>query len=268
MEVHEQDCSDEIRRDQDGGYPRVKAQNQRQAGQRLSGDDDQAEPPWQPHAGEVMHRARRREDEELERRMRKESQSSRYTQYGCAIWGRIIVYHGPFLLRLGGYFAHGRSRHLAHDLVLKDPDTFDFEFDHVAVLEKAPLFEAAAVPDRSRAEEFPGMDGLVLGRVGENLLEGEQHAGRGSGGAQLSLHANRNVESLGIAQLVRRHDPGPEYVAAVEALALGGTEAALHLDRLPVARRKIVEDRVAEDVRPHLPSGDVGARALCDDPEF
>ena len=64
---------------------------------------------------------------------------------------------------------------------------------------------------------------------------------------------------LGIAEFVGRDDPGSQHVAAVETLALGGAEPALHFHPLPVARGKIVEDRIAEDMRGGLAGGNVRA---------
>ena len=88
-------------------------------------------------------------------------------------------------------------------------------------VKKAAGLEAAAVSDRARAEKFSGMDGFVLRHVGENLLEGEQHARRRSGCAHLSVDAYGDLEALRVAEFVRRHYPRPKGVGAVEALALG-----------------------------------------------
>src|SRR5208282_5501027 len=57
-------------------------------------------------------------------------------------------------------------------------------------------------------------------------------------------------------------------VRAVEALALGWTQAPLHLKRLPVSGGEVVEDRVAKNVFSAFGGGNVGAGALGDRRDF
>ena len=59
------------------------------------------------------------------------------------------------------------------DPVLQDADLFDFELDGVAMLEIPAEFEAAAIADGAGADEFAGHQGLVLGDMGDDLLERE-----------------------------------------------------------------------------------------------
>ena len=73
------------------------------------------------------------------------------------------------------------------------------------------------------------------------------------------LTRTSTLKRLRVAEFVGRDDPGAQHIGAVEALALGGTEPARHLDALPVARGEIVEDRVAENVLAGLGLGNVGA---------
>src|SRR5208337_1618548 len=119
----------------------------------------------------------------------------------------------------------------------------------VPTLEKSPDLQPATIADGAGAEELARANRLVLRRVDENLLEGEKHASRVAPGARLAVDAHFDLQRLRITEFVRRHDPGADRVRAVETLALGGAEAPLHLDRLPVAGGKVVEDRVAEDMR-------------------
>src|SRR5271166_6886985 len=154
---------------------------------------------------------------------------------------------------------------LAQHRIAQHADAVDGKLDRVAALEKTPDLQPAAVADGARAEHFSRVNGLVLRGVGEKLLEGKEHVLRFALGARLAVDADLDLERLGIADLVRSHDPGAEHVRAVEALALGRTEPALHLDRLAIARGKIVEDGVAEDVRAGLALRNVRARGAGDD---
>ena len=107
----------------------------------------------------------------------------------------------------------------------------DVEFDRIAALEKAADLQPAAIADRAGTEEFARMDRLVLRGVGENLLEGEQHAARLPSRAGLAVDPHLDFQRLRIAEFVGRDDPGPQHIAAVEALALRRAEPALHFDR-------------------------------------
>ena len=82
----------------------------------------------------------------------------------------------------------------------------------------------------------------------DNFLEREQHAVGCALRAHLAVDPHFHFQVIGIADLVRRDDPWAEHVTAVKTLALGRAKPAFHLDALRVARGKIVEDRIAEDV--------------------
>ena len=138
----------------------------------------------------------------------------------------------------------------------------------IAVLEIPAELEAAAIADRAGADEFAGHQGLVPADMGDDLLEREQHALGHALRTHLAVDARFHLQVVGIADLVRRHDPRPHHVAAVKALAFGRPQPPFHFDALGIARRKIVEDRIAEDVIPGLGGGDVGALAPGDDAEF
>src|SRR5258706_9176926 len=157
---------------------------------------------------------------------------------------------------------------LTLDLVFQNADFFDLKLDGVAMFKKPAELNSAAIADRARAYEFPGHQGFILGDVGDDLLERKQHALGNTLRTHLAVDAHFHLELVGIADLVRRHDPGADDVAAVKALALGGTEAAFHLHSSVVPPREIVEDGVAEDVILGLRGGNVGALVLGDDPEF
>ena len=60
---------------------------------------------------------------------------------------------------------------LTHDGVSKHADALDFQFDHVAIIEEPADLEAAAIADSARAKKLPGMNRLVLGRIGKDFLE-------------------------------------------------------------------------------------------------
>ena len=112
------------------------------------------------------------------------------------------------------------------------------------------------------------MDRLVLRGVGENLLEGEQHAARLSSGAGFAVDPHLDLQRLRISEFVGRDDPGSQDIPAVEALALRRAEPALHFHPLLVARGKIVEDRIAEDMRGCLVGGNVRPGPPGHDPDF
>ena len=131
----------------------------------------------------------------------------------------------------------------------------------VAMLEIPAEFEAAAIADRAGADEFAGHQGLVLGDMGDDLLERKQHALGHALRTHLAVDARFHLQFVGIADLVRRDDPRPHHVAAVKALAFRRPEPPFHFDALGIARGKIVEDRIAEDVIFCLGGGDVGALA-------
>ena len=86
--------------------------------------------------------------------------------------------------------------------------------------------------------------------------------------AHLAVDARFHLQFVGIADLVRRDDPRPHHVAAVKALAFRRPEPPFHFDALGIARGKVVEDGIAEDVVPGLGGGDVGALVLGDDAEL
>src|SRR5579883_73216 len=89
------------------------------------------------------------------------------------------------------------------------------------------------------------------------------HIPRAAAAPFLAIDARDHGEAIGIRDLVGRDKTRAHDVARVEILALAGTELALHLLRLLVARRDVVEDRVAENVLARLLARDVAA-ALAD----
>ena len=95
-----------------------------------------------------------------------------------------------------------------------------------------------------------------------NSSEREQHLPRVAGGSRLAVDPHFDFQRLRVAQFVSGDDPWAHGIGAVEALALGGSEPPLHLQRLPVAGGEVVEDRIAEDVRRAFSGGDAGAGAL------
>src|SRR5919198_6692054 len=107
------------------------------------------------------------------------------------------------------------------DAVLQDTDLLDLELDRIAMLEKPSELEAAAIADRAGADEFAGHQRLVLADVGDDLLEGEQHALAHAFRAGLAVDARFHLQIVGIADLVWCHDPRTHHVAAVKTLALG-----------------------------------------------
>src|SRR5258708_3805163 len=134
------------------------------------------------------------------------------------------------------------------DPVFQNANLLDVKLDRITVFEIPAEFKPAAIADGAGSDELAGHQRLVLGDMGDDLLERKQHAVRDALRAHLAVDARLPLELVGIAYLVRRHDPGAHDVAAIKALAFGRTKAALHLNALGIPRRKIVEDGVAEDV--------------------
>src|SRR4051812_29197235 len=110
------------------------------------------------------------------------------------------------------------SNVLAFDPVLQHADLLDVEFDRIAVFEIPAELKSAAIADRARADEFARHQGFVFGDMLDNLLEREQHPLRSSLRAHLAVHPHFHLQLVGVADLVRRHDPRPEHVAAVKTL--------------------------------------------------
>ena len=131
-----------------------------------------------------MHHACRRENKELDRRVRKESQSCRYPQKGCAIRGRPIIDHGspPFPLATSVGRVTFCEPVTSHDwrktAFRRTPDAFDLEFNHVSRQSRnRPVSRPQQFPTVPEPKEFSGMDGFVLSDTcGRNLFEREQHA--------------------------------------------------------------------------------------------
>jgi hypothetical protein len=151
-----------------------------------------------------------------------------------------------------------KSGLLPFDLIFQDADLLDFELYDVTVLEKTTKFETAAVADRSRTDELAGHESFVFRHVGDDFLEGKQHAFTDAAGTGFAVHPRLHPQLVGVPGLVRGDYPRAQDVATVEALAFSRPEPALHLDSLGVAGREVVEDGEAEDVILGLADGNIG----------
>src|SRR5947209_2466503 len=151
-------------------------------------------------------------------------------------------------LRSRPNFVSFAQRALLHHAISQDADAFDFELDDVAGVEELQVLEAAAVAHRAGAEEFARMQRLRARGVRDAVLEFPVHVARVAAAPLLAVDARDHLEAVRVAELVGGDKARPHGVAVVEVLALAGSELAGHLLRLLIARREVVEDRVAEDV--------------------
>src|SRR5260370_11060413 len=111
---------------------------------------------------------------------------------------------------------------LALDLVFQNADFFYVKLDGVAMFKKPAELNSAAITDRSGSDKFARHQGLVLGHMRDDLLERKQHALGNALRTHLAVDAHFHLELVGIADLVRGHDPGTQDVPAVKPLAFGG----------------------------------------------
>src|SRR5262245_9602352 len=153
------------------------------------------------------------------------------------------------------------ARSLLDHPVTQHPDALYFELDDVTGLQEPQLLEAAAVADGPRAEELAGMQRLGAGDVRDAVLELPLHVARVAAPPFLTVHPHLHLEGVRIRNLVGGHHARPHRVRVVEVLALAGAELAGHLSRLLVARREVVEDRIAEDMVARSLTCDVPAGA-------
>src|SRR5688572_10703426 len=121
---------------------------------------------------------------------------------------------------------HGaKSRHstllcLPDDPVAQHADLIDLQLHDVAWLQEPGQLQAAAGAYSARGDDFARMQCLGAGDEGEDLREAVLHGARVAATPALAVDAHFHVEGLRIADLVGGDDPGAEYVAGVEVLAL------------------------------------------------
>ena len=139
-------------------------------------------------------------------------------------------------------------------------DLLDLQFYHVARIEVAPEVVAAAGADGSRADDFARVQRLRVGDMREYVRELVVHGGGIAAAPARAVDAHLHLERMRVADLVERDDPRPQHVAAVEILALGRAEPALHLGELRVARGEIVKDGEAENMLERALARDVLGR--------
>src|SRR5579884_3965333 len=142
--------------------------------------------------------------------------------------------------RSAGRLARTSSRYP----VAQHPDPLDLELDLVAWLKPAAvaMLEDAATADGAGADHVPGdQTGGVAGGGLEQLLPGEVHAAGARVGAHLAVDARDRAHVEVTGQLAGRDEHRTQ--CGCEVLALGGSEADLHLERLEIARGEVVHDR-------------------------
>src|SRR5437588_594281 len=88
--------------------------------------------------------------------------------------------------------------------------------------------------------------------VRDAVLELPAHVARVAAPPLLAVHAHAHLEPVRVADLVGGDEAWPHRIAVIEILALARAELPRHLRRLLVARREVVEDRIAEDVLARL----------------
>src|SRR5665213_2564330 len=83
------------------------------------------------------------------------------------------------------------------------------------------------------------------------------HVARVSPAPFLAIDPHHHREIVRITKLIRRDEARPHDIAGIEGLSLARPELTGHFPDLLVARRDVVEDRIAEDVLARLVARDV-----------
>ena len=125
------------------------------------------------------------------------------------------------------------------------------------------MLQAAAVADRAGAQKLTGVQGFRAGHVGNHVFETPAHITGITAPPLLAIDPGNHIQVIGITQFIGCHQAGPHNVGRIKILALGRAEHAGHFQGLGVAGTHVVEDGVADDMRPGGLTADVLA-ALTD----
>src|SRR5215217_4880844 len=149
------------------------------------------------------------------------------------------------------------------DGVAQDADRAGLHLDDVAGPQPAVQLQPGAAGGGARAEHVAGAQGLVLGRVGDEVTEAVVHVGGGVAAPAFAVDPHLQLEG-GQVDLVGGDDAGAKDVGPVPLLGLGRAHADRQLAALDVAGGQVVPDGEAEDVVEGLGRADVAAGAADD----
>src|SRR5580704_6244418 len=113
---------------------------------------------------------------------------------------------------------------LTYDAIAQYADLFDFELDDFARRHIAADFEARAVADRARAEQFARINRLVAGHEGDAVLVFPAHFARIAAAAFLPVHAHDHVQHIRVGDFVGGDDARADRIGIVEVLAFARPE--------------------------------------------
>src|SRR5512132_4278764 len=144
------------------------------------------------------------------------------------------------------------------DGVTQDADGTGLHLDDITGAEPTVQLQPGAAGGGARAQHVAGTQGLVLGRVGDEVTEAVVHVGGGVAAPAFAVDAHLQLEG-GQVDLVGGDDAGPQDVGPVPLLRLGRAHADRQLAALDVAGGHVVPDGEAEHIFQGLGRADVAA---------
>src|ERR687891_2354808 len=144
------------------------------------------------------------------------------------------------------------------DGVAQDADRAGLHLDDVAGPQPTVQLQPGAAGGGARAQHVAGTQGLVLGRVGDEVTEAVVHVGGGVAAPAFAVDAHLQLEG-GQVDLVGGDDAGPQDVGPVPLLRLGRAHADRQLAALDVAGGHVIPDGEAEHIVQGLGGADVAA---------
>src|SRR4029450_9291115 len=146
------------------------------------------------------------------------------------------------------------------DGVAQNADGTGLHLDDVAGAEPTVQLQPGAAGGGARAQHVAGTQGLVLGRIGDEVTEAVVHVGGRVAAPAFAVDAHLQLVG-GQVDLVGGDDAGAQDVGPVPLLRLGRAHADRQLAALDVAGGHVVPDGEAEHVVQGLGRADVAARA-------
>src|SRR5262249_22691164 len=117
------------------------------------------------------------------------------------------------------------------DDVPLDTEPVDAHLDYVAGLEIARRLGAVAhARRRTRGDEIAGLERHEAAHVGHELAHRKDHVARVAVLPTLAVHGGPDPQSLGIRNLVGRHEPRSHRPEGIGALPLRRGATVLHLE--------------------------------------
>src|SRR3989442_8556006 len=175
------------------------------------------------------------------------------TECSSGHWVNLLRHTGSQLAPVPGACAW-RCRLGADDFVREHADLLDLGLHAVPGLEEIAGGRAHPVR-RAGGDDVAGQHRHATREDLDALIHREDHLGGVAGLAHLSVDAHGDVQGLRIRDLVCGDEDGPHGAEGVERLAL----EPLRVPLLEIARRHVVDHRVAEDGLEGVGAADVPA---------